>query len=149
MFTAQGGPLRPFDAFFTSLSIASAFTFTHSVQVAQKNVLVRSSDMDNNSCPTRLLCLLCFLWTPVVQSGCNERSVSPSYTRFPVRSAGVFVLSLQRRSESDRRSGNRSCCWDFPTLHVCHIYLHWGGLGGQCRHIWHTWSVWDIHNACT
>ena len=31
------------------------------------------------------------------------------------------------------------------TLHVCHIYayiiLHGGGLGGQCRHIWHTWSV--------
>ena len=23
-----------------------------------------------------------------------------------------------------------------------HICLHWGGLGGQCRHIWHTWSVW-------
>ena len=20
--------------------------------------------------------------------------------------------------------------------------LHWGGLGGQCRHTWHTWSVW-------
>ena len=29
------------------------------------------------------------------------------------------------------------------TLHVCHICLHWGGLRGQCRHIWHTWSVWD------
>ena len=27
------------------------------------------------------------------------------------------------------------------TLHVCHICLHWGGFGGQCRHIWHTWSV--------
>ena len=22
------------------------------------------------------------------------------------------------------------------TLHVCHICLHWGGLGGQCRHIY-------------
>ena len=22
--------------------------------------------------------------------------------------------------------------------------LHWGGFGGQCRHIWHTWSVWAI-----
>ena len=20
--------------------------------------------------------------------------------------------------------------------------ISWGGLGGQCRHIWHTWSVW-------
>ena len=20
-----------------------------------------------------------------------------------------------------------------------------GGLGGQCRHIWHTWSVWVLH----
>ena len=28
------------------------------------------------------------------------------------------------------------------TLHVCHVCLHWGGFGGQCRHIWHTWSVW-------
>ena len=33
------------------------------------------------------------------------------------------------------------------TLHVWYIYLHWGGLGGQCRHIWHTWSVWVSH-AC-
>ena len=25
------------------------------------------------------------------------------------------------------------------------IYLHWGGLRGQCRHnIWHTWSVWVL-----
>ena len=24
------------------------------------------------------------------------------------------------------------------------IYLRWGGLRGQCRHIWHAWSVWDI-----
>ena len=23
----------------------------------------------------------------------------------------------------------------------CMPCLHWGGLG-QCRHIWHTWSVW-------
>ena len=29
------------------------------------------------------------------------------------------------------------------TLHVWYIYLHWGGLRGQCRHIWHTWSVWN------
>ena len=27
----------------------------------------------------------------------------------------------------------------------CHICLHWGGLGGQCRDIWHTWSFWDIY----
>ena len=26
---------------------------------------------------------------------------------------------------------------------------HWGGLGGQCRHIWHTWSVWDIKTFCS
>ena len=25
----------------------------------------------------------------------------------------------------------------------CHICLHWGAFGVQCRHIWHTWSVWD------
>ena len=30
------------------------------------------------------------------------------------------------------------------TLHVCHICLHWGGLRGQCRHIWHKWSVWVL-----
>ena len=30
----------------------------------------------------------------------------------------------------------------FPdTPNIC---LHWGGLGGECRHIWHTWSVWDL-----
>ena len=27
------------------------------------------------------------------------------------------------------------------TLHVCHIYLHRGGLGGQCRHIWQSHGV--------
>ena len=32
------------------------------------------------------------------------------------------------------------------TLHVCHLCLHWGGLGGQCRHIWHT-SVDLINNG--
>ena len=37
------------------------------------------------------------------------------------------------------------------TLHVCHIiyaYIrgHWGGLGCQCRHIFHTLSVW-VYNA--
>ena len=21
--------------------------------------------------------------------------------------------------------------------------ISWGGLGGECTHIWHTWSVWD------
>ena len=30
------------------------------------------------------------------------------------------------------------------TLHVWYIYLHWGGLGGQCRHLWHTWSAWEF-----
>ena len=22
--------------------------------------------------------------------------------------------------------------------------ISWRGLRGQCRHIWHTWSVWDL-----
>ena len=22
--------------------------------------------------------------------------------------------------------------------------ISWGVLGGQCRHIWHTWSVWEM-----
>ena len=22
--------------------------------------------------------------------------------------------------------------------------ISWGGFGGQCRYIWHTWSVWVI-----
>ena len=35
------------------------------------------------------------------------------------------------------------------TLHVCHICLHWGGFGGQCRHICHTWSVWVFSNKTT
>ena len=29
----------------------------------------------------------------------------------------------------------------------CHTCLHWGGFGGQCRHIWYTWSVWDRQDA--
>ena len=33
------------------------------------------------------------------------------------------------------------------TLHVCHISLHWGGFGGQCRHICHTWSVWETNQT--
>ena len=32
------------------------------------------------------------------------------------------------------------------TLHVCHVCLHWGGLGVNvgilCIYIYHTWSVW-------
>ena len=35
------------------------------------------------------------------------------------------------------------------TLHVWHICLHWGGFGGQCRHIWHTWSVWVFVASCS
>ena len=31
--------------------------------------------------------------------------------------------------------------WD---CHICRICLHWGGLGGQCRHIWHTWKVFGF-----
>ena len=27
------------------------------------------------------------------------------------------------------------------TLHLCHICLHWGGLGGQCKHIWQSHGV--------
>ena len=33
------------------------------------------------------------------------------------------------------------------TLHVWYIYLHWGDLGGQCRDIFHTWSVWGLFVA--
>ena len=34
---------------------------------------------------------------------------------------------------------------DTQTLDGTAIYADQarGGLGGQCRHIWHTWSVWD------
>ena len=42
-----------------------------------------------------------------------------------------------------RRTGTKT--YLAQTLHVCHICLHWGGLRGQCRHIWHTWSVWVVH----
>ena len=34
----------------------------------------------------------------------------------------------------------------------CMLYMliSWGGFGGQCRHIWHTSSVWDMgsHDVC-
>ena len=29
-----------------------------------------------------------------------------------------------------------------PYMIICDICVHWAGVGGQCRHIWHTWSVW-------
>ena len=40
--------------------------------------------------------------------------------------------------------GDRGAPWEIisQTLHVCHVCLHWDGFWGQCRHIWHTWSVW-------
>ena len=28
------------------------------------------------------------------------------------------------------------------SMHAIYAYIG-GGLGGQCRHIWHAWSVWD------
>ena len=31
------------------------------------------------------------------------------------------------------------------TLHVWYIYLHWGGLRGQCRHIWQSHGVSGYH----
>ena len=43
-----------------------------------------------------------------------------------------------------------ACLWGFivsrHSMGLSYLpgYLHWGGLGGQCRHIWHTWSVWGI-----
>ena len=27
--------------------------------------------------------------------------------------------------------------------------ISWGGFGGQCRHIFHTWSVWDRYVPAT
>ena len=31
----------------------------------------------------------------------------------------------------------------------CMVYMpiSWGGLGGQCGHIFHTWSVWEQHTS--
>ena len=73
-----------------------------------------------------------------------------------------FFLSITRRRHDWMDQPHDGCHGDMPrevkvtdcrtileyhtqTLHVCHICLHWGGLRGQCRHIWHTWSVWDIY----
>ena len=25
--------------------------------------------------------------------------------------------------------------------------LYWGGLGGQCRHLFHAWKAWDTHDG--
>ena len=47
------------------------------------------------------------------------------------RAAGIGLVQKHKTSNTQ-------------TLHVCHICLRWGGGGGQCRHILHTWSVWDI-----
>ena len=49
------------------------------------------------------------------------------------------------RRQASTTEGNTHPSTKAQTLHVYHIYiyicLHWGGLGGQCRHVWHTWSV--------
>ena len=32
--------------------------------------------------------------------------------------------------------------WNSKPIHS--MYAIYSGFGGQCRHIWHTWSVWEM-----
>ena len=63
-------------------------------------------------------------------------------------------LVLQRQSHRPTFVLARSCSQEqfannFPGhsvyAYVCHICLHWGGLGGQCRHIWQSHGVSGFH----
>ena len=58
-------------------------------------------------------------------------------------SVGVPVVCFVKKKTHRSRTGPDRSAHDSQTLHVCHICLHWGALRGQCRQIWHTWSVWD------
>ena len=40
------------------------------------------------------------------------------------------------------RATCNGCSSGFAGGHIC---LHWCGFWGQCRQIWHTWSVWGWH----
>ena len=58
-------------------------------------------------------------------------------------SAKPSSICLNQFQESNREHDIITKYNIYPDT-VCHICLHWGGFRGQCRHIFHTWSVWDI-----
>ena len=86
--------------------------------------------------------------TPLPYSDCHPRYWSTI-------GAHTYLGSRGQTPRGGRRStrllcGHQLCSllklkmFNTQTLHVYHICPHWGGLEGQCRHIFHTWSVWDI-----
>ena len=53
---------------------------------------------------------------------------------------GLGILGVQ---QGRNHFPDTPCIPDTPCM--VYICLHWGGLRGQCRHIWHIWSVWVWH----
>ena len=80
---------------------------------------------------------------PVTRQGVTQRELQVFQRE--ARTVGARCgtdpsVILRQQSLAKRQLGahHPDTPWD------CHICLHWGGFGGQCRHILHTWSVWVI-----
>ena len=60
--------------------------------------------------------------------------------------AGLFLArSSGCGSDMTRDPGGAVIDYKAQMLHVCHIWRSVGVVpGGQCRHILHTWSVWEV-----
>ena len=71
----------------------------------------------------------------------------------------LYLYTLQSGADSTRRGKSRrrrlgsaaatpgvfvACDMAKTQRGVPYMPLSWGGLGGQCRHILHTWSVWRM-----
>ena len=92
---------------------------------------------------------------PRSSQGCCPLDL-PSSTALPSANPGWLVphqswAGPAERHPCDQNPSGRPAKTKTPdiipqTLHVWYIYicLHWGGLRGQCRHIWRTWSVWVL-----
>ena len=42
------------------------------------------------------------------------------------------------------RKGTLAPTYPRHSMGLAYLPISWGGFGGQCRHIWHTWSVWVL-----
>ena len=69
--------------------------------------------------------------TEAARRGQGERgpSVPRSEPRPILGRLGLAGLEAEKRHNPD-------------TPCLSYMPISWGGFGGQCRHIWHTWSVW-------
>ena len=60
-----------------------------------------------------------------------------SLDEIPLDAFSFAILVYERLGQYTNHDPNTP--WD------CHICRSVGGFGGQCKHIWHTWSVWVAH----